>query len=124
MELFEIATREKYRFPFRGQISVEDLWDLSMKDLDAVFKTLKKEAGVSNEESLLVVKKQEDSDLSRKIAIVKRIFEIKNAEIEAAKIAKERADQRQKIMEVIASKKDAELQGKSLAELQAMLESM
>lgn len=124
MELFEIATREKYRFPFRGQISVEDLWDLSMKDLDAVFKTLKKEAGVSNEESLLVVKKQEDSDLSRKIAIVKRIFEIKNTEIEAAKLAKERADQRQKIMEVIASKKDAELQGKSLAELQAMLESM
>ena len=36
MELFEIATRKKYRFPYKGLISVEDLWDLSMRELVAI----------------------------------------------------------------------------------------
>ena len=38
--MFEVATREKMRFPFKGMISVEDLWDLSVQNLDKVFKTL------------------------------------------------------------------------------------
>jgi len=38
--VFEVAVTEKFRFPFRGQITVEDLFDLNVKDLDAVFKTL------------------------------------------------------------------------------------
>lgn len=43
-KLFETATRNKMRFPFRGMISVEDLWDLSLTNLDSVFKTLNAEA--------------------------------------------------------------------------------
>ena len=39
--IFEAATRYKYRFPFKGMISVEDLWDLKLQDLDSVFKLLK-----------------------------------------------------------------------------------
>lgn len=34
--IFEAATRYKYRFPFKGMISVEDLWDLKLQDLDSV----------------------------------------------------------------------------------------
>ena len=30
--VFEIATRKKYRFPFKGMITVEDLWDLSLQN--------------------------------------------------------------------------------------------
>lgn len=33
MNLFEIASREKYRFPYKGLISVEDLWDLTLPGL-------------------------------------------------------------------------------------------
>ena len=40
--IFEAATRYKYRFPFKGMISVEDLWDLKLQDLDSVFKLLNK----------------------------------------------------------------------------------
>ena len=41
--MFEIATRNKFRFPFKGVISTEDLWDLSVESLDNVFKTLNSE---------------------------------------------------------------------------------
>ena len=39
-KIFEMATRTKMRFPFKGMVSTEDLWELSVKDLDAVFKVL------------------------------------------------------------------------------------
>lgn len=55
-KLFELATRNKMRFPFRGMISVEDLWDLSLTNLDSVFKILNAEAKKSEEESLLNTK--------------------------------------------------------------------
>ena len=54
--IFAMATRQKYRFPFNGQISVEDLWDLSPAQLDRVYKTLKKDQKASNEESLLDIR--------------------------------------------------------------------
>ena len=43
MNLFEVAVREKYRFPYNGMISTEDLWDLSVNALDSIFKTLNKD---------------------------------------------------------------------------------
>ena len=50
MGLFENATRKQYRFPFKGLISVEDLWKLSLDDLNTVWKTLKKCAKTLDEE--------------------------------------------------------------------------
>ena len=54
--LIESATRSKMRFPFKGMISVEDLWDLSLTNLDSVFKTLNAEVKKFEEESLLHTK--------------------------------------------------------------------
>ena len=48
--MFEIATRNKFRFPFKGVISTEDLWDLSVVSLDNVFKTLNSEMKKTKEE--------------------------------------------------------------------------
>ncbi|WP_243033922.1 hypothetical protein [Clostridium sp. AF50-3] len=55
-----MAARCKYRFPYRGNISVEDLWDLPVKALDGIFKTLNAEVKQSQEESLLENKSPED----------------------------------------------------------------
>ena len=54
--LFEVATRKQYRFPYKGNASVEDLWHLPLKELDAVFKILNAEAKKTEEESLLNTK--------------------------------------------------------------------
>ena len=65
--MFEFATRTKMRFPFKGMISVEDLWDLSVKELDSIFKTLNAQVKKSQEESLLATKTKEDEVLAAQI---------------------------------------------------------
>ncbi len=122
--MFEYATRNKVRFPFKGQISVEDLWDLRTDDLDTVFKTLNRQVKQSEEESLLVTKTAEDTALDVQIAIVKYIFDIKMQEANARLLDKERKAQKQKIMAILANKQEQELQNKSVDELQKMLEEI
>lgn len=123
-KMFEFATRSKMRFPFKGQISVEDLWDLRVEDLDTVFKTLNKQIKQTKEESLLATKTTEDTILDTKIAIVKYIFDVKVQEANARLIEKERKEQKQKIMSILATKQEQELQNKSVEELQKMLDEI
>lgn len=121
-DIFAIATRRKYRFPFNGQIEVEDLWDLSAPQLDRVYKTLKKDQKTSNEESLLVTRSAEDSDLDVKIAVVKFVFETKQADKQAAIESAEKAAKKKRIRELIADKKDEALKNMSVEDLEKMLE--
>lgn len=122
--LFELASREKYRFPFKGQVSVEDLWGLSPKDLDTIFKSLNAQVKKESEESLLSPKEAVDVVLNAKIEIVKHIVAVKLSEAEKARQAKKRREEKQRIAELIADKQDEALREKSLAELQAMLNAM
>lgn len=121
---FEIAIRNKYRFPYKGMISVEDLWDLKLPELDSIFKTLNAQVKQEQEESLLAVKSAADTELETKISIIRYIVATKQAEADKAKAAKETAIKKQHIMQLIADKQDAELAGKSIEELQALLSSM
>lgn len=122
--MFEIATRTKMRFPFKGLVSVEDLWDLSVRDLDGIFKTLNAQVKKSQEESLLATKTKEDETLAIQIEIVKHIVKTKLDEAETAKQSKELKEKKQKIMEMIAEKKDEALRNASVEELQAMLDNL
>ena len=119
--IFEIATRNKYRFPYKGAVSVEDLWDMSMKDLDSVFKALNKELRITNEESLMHTKSLADEEVENKIEIVKFIYNFKVKEQNERLLAREKKQRDQKIMDIIARKDAAELENKSKEELLAML---
>ena len=122
--IFEYAVRNKVRFPFKGFVSVEDLWDLSLENLDTVFKTLNKQVKQVSEESLLNTKTTEDEELDVKIAIVKHIFKVKTDEKNARLAERERKEQRQKILEIMANRKEEALQNKSDEELQKMLDEL
>lgn len=122
--IFEYATRNKVRFSFRGLISVEDLWDLSLTNLDSIYKELNKQSKQSEEESLLNIKTQEDELLNVQIEIVKHIVSVKLAEKEAREKASAKKAQKQKIMSIIAAKQDEALQNSSIDELQKMLDEL
>jgi hypothetical protein len=124
VNIFEVATRNGFRFQFKGMISVEDLWDCSVRDLDSIFKTLNSQLKKVNEESLLQVKTQQDQELDIKIKIVKYIFGVKQEEENLRLKAKEQKEKKQKIMEILANKQDEGLQNKSVEELQNMLNEL
>ena len=123
-KMFEHATRNKVRFPFKGLISVEDLWDLSLTNLDSIYKTLNKQVKQSEEESLLNTKTTVDKELDVQIAIVKHIVAVKLAEQEAREKTSAKKAQKQKIMAIIASKQDEALQNSSVEDLQKMLDEL
>lgn len=78
--LFEIATRNRYRFNYKGVMTVEDLWSLRVEDLDAIFKMLNRQKKTADEDSLLATKSAEDQDLANKIDIDRYIVSVKLAE--------------------------------------------
>lgn len=119
--LFEIATRNNYQFPFRGMINVIDLWDLPLTNLDSVFKTLNAEIKRSEEESLLNTKSTEDEEISNKIDIVKYIVSVKLAEKKAREDNKKNAEMRQRLLEIKAKREDAALENLSDEELDKAL---
>ncbi len=121
-EMFIKASRKKMRFPYKGQVTVEELWDLPVTELDKIYKLLNAEAKRAKEESLLETRSEEDEKLAVRIGIIKYIVEVKLEEKKAAEMAKEREEQKQKIMKILANKQDEELKEKSVEELEKMLE--
>lgn len=122
--MFEVATREKMRFPFKGMISVEDLWDLSVQNLDKVFKTLNSQRKEAQEESLLNTKSSEDERLDTQIEIVKYIVNVKLEEQAARAKAAENREKKQKIMALMAKKDDEAMENMSKEELQKLLDEL
>ncbi len=123
-KLFETAVRTKMRFPFRGLVSVEDLYDLSVENLDTVFKTLNSQVKRVKEESLLDRQTQEDKVLTMQIEIVKHIVKVKLEEQESRLKAQEQRAKQQKILGILSSKQDEALQNKSIEELTKMLDEL
>lgn len=123
--IFEYAVENKLRFPYKGSVSTEDLYDLSVNELDTIYKNLKREAKKADEDSLLTTQSKEDISLNVKIEIVKAIVAKKLAAVEARKKAKENKEKREKLMEIKAQRENAALENmsdeelnKALAELQ------
>lgn len=122
--LFEIATRNRYRFNYKGVMTVEDLWSLRVEDLDAIFKMLNRQKKTADEDSLLATKSAEDQDLSNKIDIVRYIVSVKLAEAAERVSAAEKKAQRDKIMEIVAKKKDKALEDMGIEDLMKKLEEL
>ena len=122
--LFEMATRNKMRFPSTtGELSVDDLWDLSDKDLDVVYKNLKDQEVKSSEESLLD-DANVDPKLTAAIGIVKYIFTTKRNERLAEKERINKKLTQRKYIDALSKKQDEAIEKMSEAELRAMIDSL
>lgn len=128
MNLFELATRKKFRFESKaGLLSVEDLWDLPLDSrtkasLNEVAINISRELKAQTESFVAIAKK--DTTNEQKLEIVKYVIDVRLEEAKAIAEAQDRAAQRAKIDELIAKKKDESLEGLSLEELLAMREQV
>ena len=116
-KMFEKATRMKLRFPFKGMCTVEDLWDLSTRNLDGIYKTLRKEQKAQDEDSLLETKSAADTVLNLQVQIVEYVAKVKIAEEKARKDSAARGLEKARILEVIAEKEEGALKDLSIEEL-------
>jgi hypothetical protein len=126
--LFEMASQFKFRYPYKGMITTEDLWDLTPAQLDTVYKTLNKELNAAQEDGLIVTKSADEgvkaNELRNKLEIVKHIFTAKQQAVELRRIAAENATKKQRIMEIIAKKQDNALENMSEEDLLKMLNEL
>ena len=123
--IFEKASRLKVRFTLSttkssGTISVEDLWELSLPDLDNVAKKLNKEIKDSSEESFITSKSKADELLELKFELVKHVITVKLLEKEKKAVDAQRKSELARIDELIAKKEINSLEEKSLDELMKM----
>ena len=126
MNIFERASREKVRFDFRGIITTEDLWDLSMGDLDGLFKQINTILKDHGGEGLIKDTMQNTfcETLLLKSDLIRHIFEAKQKAVNEAEMKKLHQEKKKRIMEIITNKQDETLASKSVAELKEMLDEM
>ena len=94
--MFEKASRLKLRFRAQsGSITAEDLWDLSLTQLDNIAVFLNRELR-GTEDSFLETRK--DQTLELRFNIVKHVLDVKKAELHDAKQAKADAERRQVLL--------------------------
>ena len=127
--MFERASQFKFRYPWKGMITTEDLWDLNQDQLDAVYQALSKELKTCQEgDSLLSAKPANLFDKERKptvkIDLVKYIFNCKQQAAELHRMEAERAAKKQHILEVLAAKQENALQNMSEEDLKKMLDDL
>lgn len=122
MDNFKSASQQKLRFTTaKGPLTTEQLWDLSLEDLDALAVALEAEYNTSAKTSFLVKKSAKDRTAKLRFDIALDILTTKVAEKEAETEKSENKEHNKKILELIAQKKDESLKNKSLKELEAML---
>lgn len=124
LNIYQYAAKHKLRFPFRGNIATENLYELSVEDLDKVYGELRAEQKNSGEAESLLHAKKEDKVIEVKIEIVKDIMKEKLAAIEKAKRASEKKQERQRLLEALAKKDEEALNNASREEILAKLAAL
>lgn len=123
--LFEMASQMKFRYPYKGQITTEDLWDLKMDQLDLVYIALNHELKSIDGDSLIVKKSADEgvkaNELRNKIEIVKYIFNHKQQEAELHRMATANAAEKQKILGILADKENDALRNMTTEDLMKRL---
>lgn len=119
--MYKQASRLRLRIESnRGALTVDQLWDLSLTELDKMAVSLEIKKNTSAK-TFLEIKSEEDEIAKLKFDIVLDVLQTKVKEDAAARKAQEDKEHNQKILGILAKKKDDALEGKSVEELEALL---
>ncbi len=121
MSVYKKASQQKLRIATeRGPLSVEQLWDLPLQELDTLAVSLQEKYETSKGKSFLETKSKKDKNIKLQFDLVLDILETKVKNAETASKAAETRAHNEKIDTLIAEKQEEELKGKSVKELEAM----
>lgn len=121
--MFELATRQKLRFRAQnGMISVEDLWDLPLSQLDDIAKKLRRK--INESEESFVEKNTSNEELELSFNIAKHIISVKLAEREERATAQQRKERRQILEAALERKQNAALENMTEEQLQQELDAL
>jgi len=123
--MFKKASRMKLRFNYRGWCSVEDLWDLSVEELDDLYKGLKSAQIENSSESLLVNRKSIKNDaIELRVDIVTEIFNEKMKAAEDNENRVEKKKKKQLLLEIISEKENQKLKDMPVEELTKLVNEL
>lgn len=130
--IFEQAARQKVRFQStKGELTVEQLWDLPLTsktgfDLATIGKATHRALRDMADESFVVVTKPDSAQarLELQMAIIKHIITVKQDEADEREAAARKAQERERLTEILAKKQDAALESLSVEELQARINGL
>jgi hypothetical protein len=128
MDIYRQASREGLRFQTnKGVLAVEQLWDLSQKDLAECIKLSKKNINkdATDDEDLSFLDNKVVSNPTEQLRfdILKDVFVSKQTEAQTNTDIKTKRDYNQRLLMLIADKKEEDLKGKSIEELEAMMKT-
>lgn len=122
MDNFKQAGRERLRFfTDKGSLSVEQLWHLTIPELDNLAVSLEEAHKASGKKSFVVKRSVKDKTAKLRFDIVLDILQTKVEEQELAANAADVKAHNEKIFKLIQDKEEGELAGKSVDELRKML---
>ena len=122
--MYKSAERLKLRFPTnKGLLAAEQLWDLSMSDLTSAIKDVKKILKKDNDDDLSFLEDSKVVDVQNQLRfdILKDVYVTKKSELEELRAAAENKAHNQKILTLIAEKKDNSLKEMSVEDLEKLL---
>lgn len=122
--MFDKASRLRLRFNYKGVISTEDLWDLSLQELDFIYKGLMAQKKALNVDSLLTTPTPADDLLELKLDIVRFVFNAKQDEADSRKAAAEKKAKKQKLLDVLSQKQDSALAEMSIEDIQKAINEL
>lgn len=126
MELFETALRQKMRFvTAKGELNAEQIWDLSLNELDVAARTINNDLKSVTEDSFIKVEPDPRArHLALALDVLKRVIEVKMEEQEERKNAAARKERREKLIKALANKEEDSLAKMSEKRIREELEAL
>ena len=120
--MFKQASKMKLRFATnKGNLSVEDLWDLSLPVLDKLAVSYDEELAKSPRKSFITNDTPSNTELELKFNIIKDIITDKLKEKADREAAKNKAAEKARLVELLAKKQSEKLESLSEDEIKQRL---
>jgi hypothetical protein len=120
--MYKQASRLKLRFQTsKGPLTTEQLWDLSISELDKLAVFLEKDYEKSDGKSFVRKSSEKDKVAKLRFDLVLDVLNTKMEEDEAARNASDTKAHNERILALIAKKKESALESLTVEELEKQL---